>query len=161
MTVDETVTTPHGQHVSGFGRHRWRGCARTAGVCAWLLALGCGRTEPRDNSVQHASLLAEGGARDCVQHADCEDDSVCIDESCIFFGECLRDAHCHGQRCVDNECVGEAPPAGPPALCEINDDCPDRYYCVDGNCRRGTECLRHAHCSLADVCLGQVCVPLL
>ncbi len=94
----------------------------------------------------------------CVENGDCSDDSICIGEQCVFFGECLLDVHCIGDRtCEDHFCVGERGETSPAPRCDINADCPDKHYCVNKECARGTECLTHAHCPPANACVREVC----
>ncbi|HEX2732243.1 MAG TPA: hypothetical protein VHM70_11570 [Polyangiaceae bacterium] len=142
------------------------------------LAVACGRTQPDTytttgpvNRVLDASPEAGTDAHDaasssCRVNADCDDDSVCIHHECTFFGECTLDAHCAGQQhCESNRCVGEiGPPGGPggplgPApACQINADCDEHFYCVQGGCYHGIECLKHAHCKPEHACLATTCV---
>ncbi len=127
-----------------------------------LFAVSCGRTAPRESLEALAPLVVEAGAdasTGCMENGDCGEDSVCIDDRCVFFGQCLLDSHCPGQSvCENNECTGDPGSFGQPSLCEINADCAERHYCVDQYCRRGTECLAHAHCPPANACVFAVCV---
>jgi hypothetical protein len=127
-------------------------CART----------GIGTDFERGDSLEHAFGGNSDAAVGCSVNAECDEDSICIERECVFFGECLRDWHCGDvpRYCETNVCKGEYPPAGEyiPVLCEINSDCGAREYCVDGTCRRGIECLNHGHCDPAFACLGTTCL---
>jgi hypothetical protein len=136
----------------------------------WLCVVGiaCGRTdllaepplEPLPTGQTQDASLDLG----CDVNGDCDMDSICIRRSCVFFGECLVDWHCGGQRrCEQNVCTGEFGEvdqgvAAEAIPCEINGDCGEHEYCVDGACRHGVECLTHAHCPPANACLGTRCV---
>lgn len=108
------------------------------------------------------SQPVDAASEGCRLNADCDDDSICIDRECTFFGECLRDFHCGERKCSHNKCVG---PFGPPGLpgegtaCEINADCGESQFCVAGTCQAGVQCRKHAHCEAEHACIGILCVP--
>lgn len=129
-----------------------------------LLVVACGRTRLHGAQNGLAPLSMADGGLQCVANGDCDDTEVCLDNACVFFGECLRDWHCPTTGgCVDNQCRGELPPfeESEPVACQINADCPDRHYCVNESCRLGVECLVHAHCDPGKACVGRICVDAL
>lgn len=126
-----------------------------------LVAMACGRTVPSDVDVNGQPLSVSDAGPACVENGDCGDDEVCLENACVFFGECLRDFHCvTSEGCVDNICRGEWPEFAEvePISCEINSDCPDRHYCVSNQCQLGVECLMHAHCETGKACVARLCV---
>lgn len=140
---------------------------RKAALLLVLALAACGRTTPSE-SFPLSGPLAVGDAgvpadAECLENAQCDEDAVCIGFTCVYFGQCLRDWHCpRVQTCVANECQGEITETSGEGLgCEINSDCPERHYCVDELCRRGVECVAHAHCSAGSACLSQLCISAL
>lgn len=140
----------------------------------WLFAfcLACGRTGPAHSWERPQALAphAEDAGTDagfdagpeCRRNAQCDIDSICIENKCVFFGECTLDWHCgEPRRCEQNLCTGgndqEGEPAPPPA-CEINAECGVGHYCVLGACHRGVECIEHAQCAPGRACLVALCV---
>ncbi len=96
---------------------------------------------------------------ECIENAHCQDDAVCISEQCVYFGQCLTDTHCGvGRTCEDNLCRGGETVPRREISCEINADCPERFYCVGGRCELGVECTKHAHCPPQEACLASICV---
>jgi hypothetical protein len=135
-----------------------------ATLLALALLLACGRTQPPGDEQDLARLQASDGGVECVENGDCGSEDVCLQNACVFFGECLRDWHCYTTGgCVDNQCLGDPPPyeETDPQACQINADCPDRFYCVSGGCWLGVECLVHAHCDVGKACVGRICVDAL
>jgi hypothetical protein len=123
--------------------------------------LGCGRTIPTSTDFERTPLSVSDAGALCVENGDCGAEEVCLQNACVFFGECLRDFHCATTGgCVENKCEGEYPTyeEGEPISCEINADCPDRHVCVSDACRLGVECLMHAHCDVGKACVGRLCV---
>jgi hypothetical protein len=125
--------------------------------------VACGRTTPLDQDTSRERLLPGDAAVDCVENADCGEEEVCLDNTCVYFGQCLEDFHCATLGgCVNNECIGELPlsPEGEsvPLLCEINADCPPRHYCVEQACKIGVECVTHGHCETGKACLWHLCI---
>lgn len=113
---------------------------------------------PRSDAGSHDAGEEAGALPACLKNADCEDDSVCIAEQCVYFGQCLLDSHCGGNRtCMDNQCSDEPFTPGGSIGCQINADCPEHFYCVGGRCELGVECLKHAHCPAEEACLGGIC----
>lgn len=130
----------------------------------WIVGVGatsaCGRTSPIDAETSGERLRVPDAGLGCIENADCDEDSICADGVCRFFGECILQDHCSpGQRCIDHVCSGEVVfEGGPPILCEINSDCPEGLYCVDERCRVAVECQSHAHCTAGDACVRVRCV---
>jgi hypothetical protein len=74
----------------------------------------------------------------CLTGTDCGANMTCTFGQC--FPQCVSDASCPGQFCVNGACVG----------CRSNQDCPSMQWCDGGACR--AQCIITADCTDGRTC---------
>jgi len=148
----------------------------TAGSAAALALAACGvplvGTECADGYVQKGAACVPrvdaagdtggGVSPSCAQNADCAQDEVCLAGQCTVAGACVIDAHCpcSTPTCQGHACTGAGSCQGAPVPCQINADCPSKFYCIQGLCAYATECVDHAECPAGYACFSSVCWKL-